>query len=121
MMYKGSSQLNIVSNISSSGSKIHTEDLTLLSNAHGRGRRLERNITKLELKAAIAHGKKQVANPGRDGSDRYRFTYNGVVCITDKTCKQEITAWRLDNEDENAVDHSLRSLHHCSRLQWFHA
>ena len=105
MMYKGSSQLNIVSNISSSGSKIHTEDLTLLSNAHGRGRRLERNITKLELKAAIAHGKKQVANPGRDGSDRYRFTYNGVVCITDKTCKQEITAWRLDNEDENAVDH----------------
>ena len=95
---------NIISN-TSSGSKLPTEDLTLLSNAHGRGRRLERNITKLELKAAIAHGKKQVANPGTDGSDRYRFTYNGVVCITDKTCKQEITAWRLDNEDENAVDH----------------
>ena len=103
MMYKGSHS-NIVSNISS-GSKNHTDDLTLLSNAHGRGRRLERNITKLELKAAIAHGKKQVANPGRDGSERYRFTYNGVVCITDKTCKQEITAWKLDNEDENAVDH----------------
>jgi len=78
--------------------------LTLLSNSHGRGRRLERNITKLELKAAIAHGMKQVANPGRNGSERYRFTYKGVVCITDKTCRQEITAWRLDNEDDNAVD-----------------
>jgi hypothetical protein len=109
MKYK-SSQLNVVSNnATSSGSKLPTDDLTLLSNTHGRGRRLERNITKSELKETILHGTKQVANPGRDGSERYRFTYNDVVCITDKTCKQEITAWRLDNKDEivATVYHSI--------------
>jgi hypothetical protein len=36
-----------------------------------------------ELKAAIKYGRKERANPGRDGDSRWRFTHRGVVYITD--------------------------------------
>ena len=62
-----------------------TEDITLISHDHGRDRRIERTIDKKELQAAIKYGIKTSANPGRDGSQRWRYTYNNVVYITDTT------------------------------------
>jgi hypothetical protein len=77
----------------------------LVSHTHGRERREERKIEKRELQAAVKHGKKEAANPGRDGSKRFKYTHKGVVYITDETSKHEITSWRLD-DDANVVQHA---------------
>lgn len=79
---------------------LRTEDVTLISHAHGRQRRAERNIQRVELQAAIKNGTKESANPGRDGSSRWRYTCNGVVYITDESSRHEVTSWRIDGEDE---------------------
>ena len=75
---------------------LDTKDITLLSHQHGRQRRNERGIEKLELQAAIKYGRKERAHPGRDGAARWRFTHKGVVYVTDATCRHEVTSWRLD-------------------------
>ena len=79
-----------------------TENVTVISHGHGRERRLERNIEKRDLQAAIKYGVKTSANPGQDGSQRWRYTHNGVVYLTDATSKHEITSWR-ENDTENEV------------------
>lgn len=79
---------------------MQTQDISLVSHTHGRARRSERNIMRQELQAAIKYGTVEHANPGRDGSRRYRYTYNGVVYITDATSRHEITSWRTDGKDE---------------------
>ena len=76
---------------------LNTVDVTLLSHDHGRQRRRERGIERLELQAAIKHGRKERAHPGRDGAPRWRFTHKNVVYITDETTKHEVTSWRLDD------------------------
>ena len=76
--------------------ELRTSDVTLVSHAHGRERRAERGIQRRELQAAIKHGEKVAANPGRRGEKRWRFTHQGVVYITDETMRHEITSWRLD-------------------------
>ena len=89
----------------SANESLATEDVTLLSHAHGRERRNERSIEKIELQACIKHGKKEPACPGRDGSSRWRFTHNDVVCIMDETCRHEVTSWRLAHrEQEQELD-----------------
>lgn len=82
---------------------LRTEDVTLISHTHGRARRMERNIMRRELQAAIKHGVKERANPGRDGSTRWRYTYDGVVYITDESSRHEVTCWRIDGKDAEAV------------------
>ena len=82
---------------------IRTEDVSLVSHAHGRERRAERNIMRRELQAAIKHGTKEMANPGRDGSRRWRYTHDGVVYITDETSRHEVTSWRIDGKDVETV------------------
>lgn len=78
---------------------LRTEDVSLISHTHGRERRAERNILRRELQAAIKHGVKEKGNPGRDGSPRWRYTYDGVVYITDETSRHEVTSWRVDGVD----------------------
>ena len=77
-----------------------TDDVSIISHTHGRERRAERSIQRRELQAAIKHGRRERANPGRDGSTRWRFTHNGVVYITDESGRHEVTSWRIDNGDE---------------------
>lgn len=55
---------------------------------HGRDRRHERGITKVDLHLARAHG---TCEPARDG--RWKFTLGNVVFITDATTKKEITSY----------------------------
>jgi hypothetical protein len=78
--------------------RLTTDAVSLVSHAHGRQRRTERMIEKIELQAAVKHGKRERAHPGRDGTKRWRFEHNGVVYITDETCRHEITSWRIDDE-----------------------
>ena len=68
-----------------------TDDVSIISHTHGRQRRAERSIQRRELQAAIKHGRRERANPGRDGSTRWRFTHNGVVYITDESGRHEVT------------------------------
>ncbi|MDC0525436.1 hypothetical protein OAO87_00460 [bacterium] len=51
--------------------ELPTENISLISHTHGRARRVERNIQRKELQAAIKYGRKERANPGRDGSPRW--------------------------------------------------
>jgi hypothetical protein len=53
---------------------LRTSEVTVVSHAHGRQRREERDIEKRELQEAIKYGRRERANPGRDGSRRWRFT-----------------------------------------------
>ncbi|CAJ1947683.1 unnamed protein product [Cylindrotheca closterium] len=52
---------------------------------------------------AIKHGHKEVANPGRDGSKRWRYTHKGVEFITDETSRHEITSWRVSGEEDAII------------------
>ena len=78
----------------------------------GRERRQQREIDKQELKKAIKYGKRERADSGRNGDRRWKFTYRGVVYITDDSLRHEITSWRIDeslevynqNIDENFAD-----------------
>eukprot|EP00899_Mesostigma_viride_P010636 jgi/Mesvir1/19574/Mv09878-RA.1 len=78
---------------------ISTCDVSLVSHTHGRLRRVERNIDRSELQAAVKHGRKEAANPGPKGDVRWRYTHKGVVYITDASSRHEITSWRIDGED----------------------
>ncbi|KAG2448498.1 hypothetical protein HYH02_006389 [Chlamydomonas schloesseri] len=74
-----------------------TSAITLISHTHGRERREQRGIERRELQEAVKYGRKERANPGRDGQVRWRYTHKGVVYITDETSRHEITSWRLDD------------------------
>jgi hypothetical protein len=89
--------------LSALSSSLRTVDVSLISHTHGRERRAERNVQRLELQAAVKHGLKERGNPGRDGSLRWRYTHNGVVYITDETSRHEITSWRIDGEHVEGV------------------
>ena len=80
---------------------MRTQDMSLISHTHGRERRAERGILRAELQAAIKYGKRERANPGRNNQQRWRYTYDGVVYITDDTSRHEITSWRIDGKDAN--------------------
>jgi hypothetical protein len=70
-----------------------TDNITVLSSSHGRKRRKQRAIHKRDLKKAVKYGTREPGNPGPDGRPRIKWSYDGVVYITDETGRQEITAW----------------------------
>ena len=76
-----------------------TENVLLISHTHGRARRSERSISRLELQAAVKHGRKEPAHPSAQGRSRWRYTHSGVVYVTDASSRHEITSWRDDGQD----------------------
>ena len=71
-----------------------TEEITVLSTAHGRARRQLREISEIDLQAAVKYGVKARAN--RDPKTkllRWMYTFGHVVYITDHTSKQEVTCY----------------------------
>ena len=65
-----------------------TDFSTLLSAAHGRQRRLERNIQKIDLQRARRYGMKEKTRKGRE-----KYTYGGIVFIYDPKRKREVTSF----------------------------
>ena len=61
----------------------------LNSGLHGRLRRQERNIQKIDLQRARRYGMKE---PARDG--RVKYTYGGVVFIYDPQQNREVTSYK---------------------------
>ena len=72
-----------------------TSLVTILSSAHGRQRRAEREINKRDLQAAVKYGVREPAGLSKLGAPRCRYTFAGVVFITDETSRHEITSWPL--------------------------
>ena len=75
---------------------LRTSCVDLISSVHGEQRRLERMIEKRELQAAVKYGSREEQTHFRTGERRWKFTYNGVVYITDSTATKEVTSWALD-------------------------
>lgn len=61
---------------------------TLLSALHGRERREERGIDKIDLQRARKYGMRERARNGC-----YKYTYGGVVFIYDQKTNTEVTSW----------------------------
>ncbi|GIL64651.1 hypothetical protein Vafri_18557 [Volvox africanus] len=89
--------------------ELPTSSITLLSHPHGRQRRDERGIDKRQLQEAVKYGRKERANPGRNGQTRWRYTYKGIVYITDETSRHEITSWKIADSPEPAPSQGLGS------------
>ena len=66
-----------------------TSFVEFISSIHGEQRRMERNISRRDLQAAVKYGKKKRTYKG------YSYTYADVVYITDKSSTKEITSWAL--------------------------
>ena len=65
-----------------------TEHSTLISGTHGRDRREERGIEKIDLQRARRYGMKEAAHHGRE-----KYTYGGIVFIYDPWRKREVTSF----------------------------
>jgi hypothetical protein len=77
---------------------IRTSCVDFISSIHGEQRRIERLIEKRDLQAAVKYGLREDGRPHpRTGEPRLKFTYNGVVYITDRTKKIEVTSYALEN------------------------
>jgi hypothetical protein len=77
-------------------SSLRTSCVDFISSVHGEQRRLERMIEKRDLQAAVKYGAREEAFPHpKTGERRLKFTYNGVVYITDLTATREVTSWAL--------------------------
>ena len=83
--------------------------------------REERSIEKRELQEAIKYGKREPANPGRDGKERIKFTHKGVIYITGVE-PLPLPMWTQQNHTENIhppsseKQSSVPRLGHCLRL-----
>jgi hypothetical protein len=67
------------------------------SSTHGRGRREQRNICKRDLAAAVKYGVQERGFPHpHTGETRWKYTFAGIVYITDETSTREITSWALE-------------------------
>ncbi|KAL7545059.1 hypothetical protein ACHAWF_008424 [Thalassiosira exigua] len=65
-----------------------TSLITILSSAHGRLRREQRDIDKRDLQRALKYGR-----PERAWGQRWLVDYDGITYITNSTMRQEITAY----------------------------
>lgn len=72
-----------------------TDLVTVLSSAHGRQRRSERLISKSDLQAAVKYGEKEASYENSNGELRWKYTFRGIVYITDETSRREITSWPI--------------------------
>lgn len=84
----GKSSFSLLSN-GSRVSSCPTSAMSFRSSNHGRQRRQERNIGKLQLKAALKYGTRSSTHvPGRS-----KYVHNGIIFIVDDITKQEVTSF----------------------------
>jgi hypothetical protein len=93
-----------------------TSVITVLSSVHGRQRRIERNIGKRDLQAAVKYGTKSKGHPcPRTGARCWLFTFADVVYVTDDDERQEITSWPLQgggiDVEKVTIDSTMQKAH----------
>ena len=75
---------------------LNTEDISLISHTHGRSRRMERDISRLELQAAIKYGRKEPAHPSAQGRLTgwvARKEAVSFLCVACSVCRLLSSAW----------------------------
>ena len=88
-----------------------SSQLSLLSSTHGRARRQLRDISKQTLRDCVKYGVKTRGRTVR-GETRWRFQFGNTVFITDATCTQEITSYKLAVSIEPAsISQEMRDAH----------
>ena len=89
---------------------LRTSSIELICSLHSRQRKLEREIFKRDLQAAIKYGTKQIQSNGY-----IKHTYNGIVYITDVLCSREITCYAEIQLplDKYIIDESLSRQVNC--------
>ena len=93
-----------------------TVNSSLLSNTHGRQRRLERNIEKIDLQRARRYGMKEVQSNGR-----IRYTYGGIVFIYCAETNREITSFpSRDAAPESSGTKNAKTIL-LEKYKWGHA
>ncbi len=70
-----------------------TSEIPLISSIHGEAWRIQRNISKRELKAAVKYGKKTKGIPHPKYGEWWIYEYADVTYITNSTSTIEITSW----------------------------
>ena len=73
--------------------ELATSYIEVISSIHGNQRRAERSIEKRDLQAAVKHGTREIQHC--NGEIRYKYTFAGIVYITDQTSRHEITSYML--------------------------
>eukprot|EP00730_Choanoeca_flexa_P007342 TRINITY_DN12316_c0_g2_i1.p1 TRINITY_DN12316_c0_g2~~TRINITY_DN12316_c0_g2_i1.p1 ORF type:complete len:801 (+),score=186.42 TRINITY_DN12316_c0_g2_i1:149-2551(+) len=76
-------------------------DRTAISDAHRQA--------KAALREAIKHGRCEPSRPSRSGQLRYKYTYKGMVYITDETKRTEITSWQMQDDIKAAESTTEKS------------
>ena len=71
-----------------------TIQVPIISSVHGRKRRLEREITKEELQAAVKYGKKEATYT--NGILRWKYSFADIVYISDETSSVEVTCYTVE-------------------------
>jgi hypothetical protein len=79
---------NTSSSNASRASSRASSKMTIHSSKHGRQRRGERLISKLQLKRALKHGKRTLVRPGV-----YKYQHQGITFVYDETTRREITSY----------------------------
>mmetsp|Transcript_13429 Transcript_13429/g.18361 ORF Transcript_13429/g.18361 Transcript_13429/m.18361 type:complete len:707 (+) Transcript_13429:131-2251(+) len=99
------------------GMPIQTSAITVLSSPHGRQRRNQRNIDKRDLQTAIKYGTVEPGHPcPKTGGNRWKYTFAGVVYITDHSGRREITSYPVAGA--NTLD--IKKIDVSSRMQVAH-
>ena len=75
-------------------SMLPTIQVPIISSVHGRKRRLEREITKEELQAAVKYGKKEATYT--NGILRWKYSFADIVYISDETSSVEVTCYTVE-------------------------
>ncbi len=99
-----------------SDATVATSSVSILSSPHGRQRRLERNIAKRDLQAAVKYGSKEPGIPNRrTGDPTWKYTFGDIVYVTDATSRREITSWPVPGVgidiEEKAITLEMRREH----------
>eukprot|EP00957_Ditylum_brightwellii_P068514 5201170-Ditylum_brightwellii.AAC.1 len=77
---------------------IPTSAVSFIESSHGRVRREQRGIGKKDLTEAKKYGKCTPGVPYKNGVPTSKYTYNGIVYITNDLTGQEITSYALPVE-----------------------
>ena len=74
--------------------EMKTHEIPFISSTHGRERRDQREIEKIDLQSAVKYGVKEEGHPcPKTGQRRWKYKFAGITYITDSTSTREITSY----------------------------
>lgn len=94
-------------------------DVAIESSLHGRERRVQRDISKRDLQAAVKFGTRTRGRPRHNGEKTWLYEFADITYVTDATSTKEITAWAreisiekvfISDRERDQVDEACRRI-----------